>query len=180
MNTVIVAGIARSGLSLTMQLLHAGGYRCEGEWPDFEPYPVGRVPWKRCAGSAVKLVDAQLQLPPPGKYLVVRLSRDTTQQAKSFNKFLKYMGLGLPDIPMPTVIESFEKDYATIDKWAAKQIAVLNLSFESLIKDSRNAATMLRDFVGVDLDIDKMVAAVVKRETDCYPVMLETKLLQSV
>lgn len=70
---LIVAGITRSGLSLTMQMLHAGGYPCEGEPPDFEPHPVGEMPWERCERRAVKLVDAHHQFPPAGSYDVIRL-----------------------------------------------------------------------------------------------------------
>lgn len=40
---IIVTGIARSGLSLTMQMLHAGGIPCAGEPPAFEPYPLGQI-----------------------------------------------------------------------------------------------------------------------------------------
>ena len=58
---IIVAGLTRSGLSVTMQMLWAGGYPCLGRWPAFEQYAVGRVPWHLLPDRvAVKLVDAQL------------------------------------------------------------------------------------------------------------------------
>ena len=31
---IIVIGIARSGLTVTMQMLEAGGYPCEGHYPE--------------------------------------------------------------------------------------------------------------------------------------------------
>lgn len=52
--TVIVAGITRSGLTATMQMLAGGGFPCLGEYPGFEPYGVGQVPWQRCEGLAVQ------------------------------------------------------------------------------------------------------------------------------
>lgn len=180
MNTpacLVVAGIARSGLSVTMQMLHAGGYPCKGEYPAFECFPVGAIPWAECGGFAVKLVDAQLQLPPPGDYRVIRLVRDMKQQAMSMNRWNSVV-LGLPSCSVSRLVGSYRRDYAAIDQWAS-QYPVLELDFERIVTDSRNAATAIRDFVGASLDIERMAAVVVDRSPEVHPTLLELTLLGS-
>lgn len=175
---LIVAGIARSGLSLTMQMLHAGGYPCAGEPPAFEPCPVGCIPWKRYGGHAVKFVDAQLDLPPDGTYDVIRLRRNLQEQARSFNKWTAVMFRGVP-IPISKIVASFRRDYLVIDEWA-KNHHLLMLGFENLITDPRGSAILLRDWTGKDLDVDRMAACVVKRSPACYPGLLELSLLNAI
>jgi len=171
---IIVAGITRSGLTLVMQMLNAGGFPCEGDYPSFEEHPFGEVPWGECFGKAVKLVDAHLQLPPPGNYKIVRLARNLKQQAKSFNKFTKIFGM--PSAPVALLIKSFKRDYITIDKWA-QGYPVLRLGFEAIILDPTKAAEKLAEFIGVPMAIRAMAKTVIKRGTDCHPTMLETEMV---
>ena len=96
--TIIVAGITRSGLTLMMQILHKGGYPCFGNWPAFEGYNFGLIPWTLAKRRSVKLVDAQKQLPPPGDYHVIRLRRDLKQQTKSIIKLMKALGISVSNI----------------------------------------------------------------------------------
>lgn len=93
MKTVLVCGCARSGLSLTMQLLYKGGYPCFGEYPAFEDYEIGQINYTENIGKAIKLVDTQLQFPPTGAYYVIVLHRDFKEQAKSTVKFLRALGM---------------------------------------------------------------------------------------
>lgn len=89
---LIVAGITRSGLTVTMQMLHAGGYPCMGEYPAFECFDIGKIPWRECEGFAVKAVDAQLQNPPDSACKVIRLRRNLVEQCKSINKWNNLFG----------------------------------------------------------------------------------------
>ena len=174
-STVIVAGITRSGLSLTMQMLSAGGYPCKGEWPAFEPFQIGRIPWSECKGFAVKLIDPQRRFPPPGDYRIIRLSRDLREQAKSFNQF--NAAFGFPPVPAGRLIKSFKRDYRVIDKWARRH-RTMRLDFETIITDTTHAAEMISTFVRAELDIEKMVACVVVRNPECHPGLLELSLIQ--
>ena len=178
MKTLIIAGITRSGLTLTMQMLHAGGYPCAGEYPAFEGFGIGQIPWDKCFGKAIKVVDTHMQFPPPGEYSVIRLRRSHKQQAKSQMKLINV----LCDIPVTragtrAMEQSLPKDYSKIDAWAAKQKELLTLDFEELILEPNLAALKLIEFTGAILDIDKMMAVVVKRGTDCYPTLLESTFL---
>ena len=175
---IIVTGITRSGLSLTMQMLNAGGYKCEGEYPAFEKYQLGEVPWLECKDSAVKLVDANLQLPPLGEYNVIRLRRNLEQQAKSLIKFSIALGILVTSPPISILIKSFKRDYKIIDEWGEKQNSFMYLDFEDLINNSHKASLSMQKFVGKKLDIEAMVSCVIERETNCYPTMLEFELIK--
>jgi len=173
MHTIIVAGLVRSGLTVTMQMLNAGGYKCAGEYPAFEPYPTGDIPWLKCGGKAVKLVDSHLHFPPSGDYRIIRLNRDLTEQAKSFNKFMN--AFGISNLSISKLIDSFKRDYEIIDKWA-KQYPVLSLSFEEIIKDSKKEAKKISSFVGISMDIKKMSQCVINRDSDCHEELLELQM----
>lgn len=83
---ILVVGLTRSGLSLTMQMLHAGGHSCFGGPPAFDGYDLGKIPWRSVGMMAVKVVETHLQFPPRdfGPFRVIRLGRDFREQAKSF------------------------------------------------------------------------------------------------
>ena len=91
--TILVAGCARSGLTMTMQMLDAGGFPCLGEYPDYEPYNFGGLPWEHARGKALKIPDAHEQLqissPPFDDYLVITPRRDLRQQAESSGKLMR-------------------------------------------------------------------------------------------
>lgn len=176
MSTTIIAGIARSGLSLTMQMLHAGGFPCLGGPPAFEDFPVGCTPWEECDGKAVKLVDSHLHFPPAGSYRVIRLHRDLIQQARSTNKWVGAVS-GIQALPVSRLIGSIRRDYVTIDEWAAKHIT-LHLPFEDLVGKPREAAKTIAHFVQTTLNVDAMAACVIPRGPECHAELLEVALCE--
>ncbi len=173
--TVLVLGIARSGLTVTMQMLYAGGYSCAGERPAFEPFPMFGIPWDECKGKAVKVVDAQLQVPVPGNYNIIYLRRDLNEQAKSTNKFGSILS-GMPEQPIKSLKNGLKKDYKAIDKWV-KGHDVLRIEFEDLIINSHEVASRINDFVGGDLDVAKMADTVIPRGPGCFDGLLELQMV---
>jgi len=174
--TIVVAGICRSGLSLTMQMLYAGGYPCVGTPPAFEEYPVGTIPWNQVRGKAVKVVDTHIQFPPD--YVecdVLRLYRKPEEQAKSFNKFMG--AFGYPPLRLERIIQSYKEDYEKIDDWCRNK-RTFHPHFEGLIDGTELLVKEICHWIGDDsLDQKKMIDCVVKRSSRCYPGMLETKLI---
>ena len=173
--TVLVAGITRSGLSLTMQMLQAGGYPTVGDYPAFECFPMGLIPWGAIGDRAVKVVDVQRQFPPQGQYSVILLRRDLIEQAKSFNKFSQ--AFGLPAMSTLKIRASFSRDYGLISRWLQHQHRYMELRFETLIQEPDKAAASLQEFLGQPMDLGKMKAAVRKRDAYCYPGLLELELI---
>jgi len=53
------------------------------------------------------------------------------------------------------------------------------ISFEDLILFGRRTAQTVNQFLGTDLDIDKMISVIVPRTTDCnFTMDIEMKLMQ--
>jgi hypothetical protein len=111
---VVVAGCPRSGTSMMMAMLHAGGIEpyCDPEdvGHGYEAHEVAWLPspstWiRRCAGKAVKILDPHRHTPPPGyPYRVVFMVRDVDQQAQSLLRFTrKFVGtrvrVGIAGLP---------------------------------------------------------------------------------
>lgn len=174
--TIIVAGCTRSGMTMTMQMLHAGGVPCSGEFPAFEPHDMGEIPWNDVQEKAVKLVDSHLQFPPHGMYRVILTSRNVVQQSMSIAKFLSYQGFHLR-IDKTRLRESVNRDMKTISDWAYQQESVLELPFEKTLKSPDIVAKQIRDFIGPEysLDPERAASAVIKRSHKCYPGLMETR-----
>lgn len=181
MKTIIVAGVTRSGLTMTMQMLKAGGYPCHGEYPAFEPSDIGQIPFSELAGNAIKVVDTHTQFPPTGDYHVILLRRNTREQAKSIIKFLNLVA-GFKVSKSKGSIARFEKsvisDMAKIDAWAKRQSGLLEIDFESIISAPIAYSFKIADFVGKELSISAMASVVVKRTTMCYDGLLEATFIK--
>ena len=176
---ILVTGLARSGLTMTMQMLHAGGLNCLGEFPAFEPYGIGDIPWEKCEGIAVKLIDPQLQRPPSGReYKIILLHRNAWQQAKSTIKFVRALTTGI--IPPPStfrLMRSIRRDCSEIRQWA-RQHDRISINFEDIVKHPTAAALRIESFVGEKLDTVKMSAAVIPRGTACLKGLLEIDMIE--
>lgn len=176
---VVVTGLARSGLTATCQMLAAGGMRVAGAYPAFEPFEVGCIPWGRVNGQVVKLVDGHRHLPPRGRYAVIRLQRDLSQQAKSFAKFTAAMfgvAASLSSGGAERVVASFRRDYEMIDQWASEQQQVMRLEFERIIEQPKVVASELAAFLGVSLDVDAAAGVIIPRSPECHPELLELRM----
>jgi len=178
--TIIVAGCTRSGMTMTMQMLQAGGVPVVGKFPAFEEYELGSIPWGDVQGKAVKLVDSHLHFPPDslGPYRVLLTTRNIVQQAMSTAKFLKDQGFHL-GIDQMRLRKSIERDNAAIREWAERQESVLHVQFEATLANTEAAAAKIRDFIGPEysLDADRAAGAVIKRSPKCYPGLMETRWL---
>ncbi len=179
---ILVCGFGRCGSSLTMQMLSAGGLGVAGEAPSFEPDELrpraemrNRIDatWLDAQrGRAVKLLDPQRYILPPGNYRAIWLSRDAIEQARSQAKFA-YMLLGLPRSrgQVRALARSYRSDrpraIATLRVAGAE---IFEVAFEALVGSGRReTARALAEFIGADLDIDRMAAAVLPRGLECQP-----------
>ena len=178
MKTVYVVGCTRSGLSLVMQMLDAGGYPCIGSFPAFEEYVLGEIPWDKVVGNAVKVVDTDRQLPPKRiRAKVIRLHRNPNEQAKSTNKFLSLVQ-GFPPLEIRRLKASYVSAYKRIDSWF-KSFSVLHIHFEDLLEDPKVSAERINTFLETegDLNLERMASAVLKRSPSCYEGLLELSLM---
>ena len=179
MKTLLICGCARSGLTMTMQMLYKGGYPCIGDYPSFEGYGIGEIPFEKCNGKAIKVIDTQLQFPPSGDYHIIRLSRNIKEQAKSQLKFLKLLGIPANRSDLNKIEKSLINDYKKIDNWAKRQNGYITLRFEEILANPENIINELIDFTDFDLNKKAMASTVIKRGPECYNGMLESEIIKN-
>jgi hypothetical protein len=173
--TIIVAGITRSGMTLMMQILYAGGYPCYGKMPSFEHLSID---YSETRGKAIKLVDTHRRFPPVDEYYVIRMHRNIKEQAKSIIKFGNYFDMNVSTIDENNkiLIKSLKHDYRIIDSWAEKQKKVVHIDFETLINKPKEAIEKIERQFDIKL-LPEAITAVIPRNTDCYDGLLEFKMI---
>ncbi len=176
---IVVSGLPRSGTSMAMKMLEAGGISTvtDGNRAADEDNPKGyyeddRVldlakevdkEWlKATRGRAVKIISYLLRhLPSDNNYKVVFMRRELTEVLASQAKMLERRGeeSGAEDSSMR---EFFEADLwkANYHLKRAPHMQVLDFHYSSVIEDPEVHARMLADFVGRDLDVRAMVSIV--------------------
>lgn len=182
---VFVSGLSRCGTSLTMQMLQAGGLPCAGNWPSFEPpettghaqadnmFDLVWLNGQR--GQAMKWLDPYRWAPLPSSvpFVVIWLTRNAKQQAKSQAKFASLVG-GLPPATRQH-LRRWEKGLPAAEK---KSMTVfgsrpkLSIQFELLVAHPWTAAELiaafLNPFIGA-LDTRAMGGCALRRSSDCQP-----------
>lgn len=174
----VVSGLPRSGTSLMMQMLQAGGLPA---WADgvraadasnprgyFEHEAVKRLrtdnAWvPQARGHAVKVIHLLLrELPQQAglRYRVVFMQRPLAEVLASQQAMLARGGRPAAD---PAVLtKAFEAQLAQVDAWLATRpdIAVLRLAHVQVMRQPRAAAEQLCSFLGLPLDVAAMAAVV--------------------
>ena len=182
MKSIIVCGFGRCGTSLMMQMLHAGGVECMGQYPDFEcdeaSVPIRKPFWQECKGKAVKVIDPhRFGLPSlHSDTLVIWMTRDRIQQSKSQAKLLQ-LATGIPCGAIQEALfrESYSRDESKVQAILPYRVT---FQFENLILDTSNQANRLGFLIGSHFNITKAESVVIPRSTDCYPGFLEEVLLE--
>lgn len=170
----IVSGLPRSGTSMMMQLLEAGGlevFTDKIREPDvnnpkgyYEHENVKFIhkdnTWlKEAVGKTVKVVSHLLKyLPPRFHYKIVFMERDIDEVLLSQTRMLKELGK-LPDSTAHFALEkSFKDNISGIKKWAAKNsnIDIAFINYADVIENPEKSIAELNAFFSNQLDIDSM------------------------
>ncbi|HSX21479.1 MAG TPA: hypothetical protein VLE97_01740 [Gaiellaceae bacterium] len=167
---VMVAGLGRCGTSLVMQMLHAVGFPCIGEWPAFEPTvsakPMTAADLVPIAGHAMKRLNPQRIGIPGMTTRTIWLDRDPDEQAASMIQFARETE-GVDMAPNRAskrrLVASLRRDRALAIVEIGRR-PYLRLSFENLISAPQTAACNIVDFLGIaPADTAKMSMCVVQR-----------------
>lgn len=174
----IVSGAPRSGTSLMMQMLGAGGMelltdgarRADRDNPRgyFELEAARRLPtdaeWlEQAVGRAVKLVHVLVpRLPDDRSYRILLMRRDWREVLASQRVMLEHQG-DAPEGPSEErLAEIFDAQLAEVERWVAlrPQTELIDVDYNKLVRDPVRAARRIADFLDGVLDPDDMAAAV--------------------
>jgi hypothetical protein len=174
----IVSGLPRSGTSMMMKMLEAGGMdvvtdeirKADVDNPQgyYEFEKVKQIEqdtsWiPELEGKAVKMVSALLRhLPPEYEYRVIVMNRDFNEMLASQTKMLERLGAGSGGISDDKMAALFRKQVASINQWLARQpnLQVLDLHYGNIVRDPLSHAQRVQDFIATSLDIHAMACVV--------------------
>lgn len=174
----VVSGIPRSGTSLMMQMLSAGGMPVlsDGQRLPDANNPRGYYELESvkslardsriisdAEGKAIKIVSSLLEFLPPGHhYRVVFMRRPLEQIVASQDRMLERLGKQAAAVPRHAVMAAFEKHLKSVEVWLAdcSHIAVLYVDYEAVVRDPYQEASRLVTFLERRLDIQAMVRQV--------------------
>ena len=175
----VVSGLPRSGTSLMMQMLQAGGLpaltdglRSADEnnlrgYLEYEPVKRLRVDrsWlPQARGHVVKIIHVllrELLLDGTLQYRIVFMQRPIAEVIASQQSMLQREGKAGAD---PAVLtKAFESQLAQVQAWLGNQpaIAVLPISYHRVVSEPQAMAAELAGFLGLPLNSAAMVQAVV-------------------
>lgn len=172
---VVISGIPRSGTSLLMQMLKAGGMEILSDQkrePD-RNNPKGYLEFeavKKLAqdnsclrgqtGKAVKVISHLLKHLPDGeqKYKIIFVNREMNEIIKSQRRMLKK---DEKKYSRP-LIKAFLKELKSVKKWVKSEPdkELINVQYKTLIKNPLKDIEKIIEFLEVPLDKGKMKEAV--------------------
>jgi hypothetical protein len=173
---IVVSGLPRSGTSLMMQVLDAGGVAAltdnlraaDADNPRgyYELEKVKQIErdasWLPDArGKAVKMVSQLLpKLPPTERYRVVFMERDFDEMLASQERMLRR--LGRPAAPRDQIIPAFTQHLERVRQWLERQpnVAALRVRYKALVERPADEVARLNEFLGGRLDVARAAGAV--------------------
>lgn len=174
----IVSGLPRSGTSMMMRMIDAGGIpaltdnvrRADEDNPRgyFEYEPVKQTKqdpsWlDQARGRVVKMVYRLLyDLPPTHQYRVVFMRRKLEEVVASQDVMLSRRGHESGDLSKEKLIGMFEQQLRQFDQWVAGQpsFEVLYVSYNDILAEPDRAVQQVNAFLGGDLNVAQMRAVV--------------------
>jgi len=177
---MIVSGLPRSGTSLMMQMLRAGGLppMTDQQRAADEDNPEGYFEWEavkklgsqphlieRAEGKATKVISMLLgKLPPIHRYKVIFMDRPVAEVSRSQSLMIEHRRGEEPKRNQKAMEESLIKHREKVLKLleALPHIELLTLSYPELVASPETFIDDIQDFVGRDLlpDAGNMVTAV--------------------
>jgi hypothetical protein len=179
---VVVSGLPRSGTSMAMRMLHAGGLAVvsDGVRVADENNPKGYFEDERVKhlidqsdkswvadayGKAIKVVSPLLPyLPDKFLYKVIFMNRDLRKVLASQTKMLGRRKR-VSDVTDVEMERSFSRHLSRIKEFLASEqmFHTLEVQYEIVFRDPVSEAVRIRNFLGAELDVNAMAGAVDKQ-----------------
>lgn len=170
----IVSGLPRSGTSLMMQMLQAGGHPilCDEARTADEHNPKGYLEYDKvrrlksdnswldqAEGKALKVVSLLLYHLPPGfEYRILFMRRDLGEVLRSQERMLESRGT----VDGADLRAHFERHLQGVMEWVLQRpwMPVFDVSYVDLLEKPEQGARDVARFLGSDLSIDRMAGVV--------------------
>lgn len=177
----IVSGLPRSGTSMMMKMLEAGGLEplTDNIRTADEDNPKGYYEFEKvkemksdtswlpdAQGRVVKVISALLQeLPREASYRIVFMRRHMHEILASQRQMLIRRGQQPDRVPDEKMAAMFEKHLVKIEEWLAAQpnMQVLYVKYNDILAGPAEAARTVNEFLGGALDVDAMIGVVDKQ-----------------
>jgi len=176
---VIVSGLPRSGTSMMMKMLEAGGLQplVDNIRTADEDNPKGYYEFERvkaldkgdtawlpeAQGKVVKIISALLKyLPSEYQYKVIFMKRRLQENMESQKKMLIRRGEDTDLVSDEELLNLLEKHLGQLDQWFNKQanIDLLYVPYHEMVENPIENARTLNAFLGNQFDEQKMVEVV--------------------
>lgn len=176
---VVVSGLPRSGTSMMMKMLEAGGIppltdairsadtdnpKGYYEFERVKQLDKGDTDWLPLAeGKVVKVISALLRHLPEGHtYQIVFVRRNMPEILASQRKMLINRGEDPDALDEARMAELFEKHIAQTEAWmnAQPNISWLAIHYSDILADPETAALEVTEFLNRDLDVPAMAEVV--------------------
>ena len=169
----VVSGLPRSGTSMMMQMLRAGGLTCLTDelreadisnpkgYFEFEKVKGLRADnsWlPEAKGKVIKIISHLLAcLPPELNYKIIFMERDLDEVLASQRKMLVNQGQGEENLSDERLGQIFAQQLRQVRKMLAdRQISTLFLGYKDVLEDPVEVSTQLQAFLGNNLDQQAM------------------------
>ena len=174
----IVSGLPRSGTSLMMQMLGAGGMPIlsDGERRADADNPRGYLEWERikqlpkdpsciaeAEGKAVKVISQLLlSLPAQHQYRVIFMQRPLPEVMASQDEMLLRRGNFDPGEDNSVVVRAFQDHLSDVYGWlnGKPYVKVSRVHYHAVLREPRETAESVAKFLEVPLDVEAMAQQV--------------------
>jgi ABC-type nitrate/sulfonate/bicarbonate transport system substrate-binding protein len=175
----VVSGLPRSGTSMMMKMLDAGGIppltdeirtadkdnpKGYYEYERVKKLDEGDTEWvEQAQGKAVKVISALLKyLPQDYTYKVIFMLRNMDEILASQRQMLMRRGEPSDSVSDEELAELFRKHLAQIQAWIDEQpnAEAIYVSYNEVVEDPLEQARTVNRFLGDRLDVEHMVQVV--------------------
>jgi hypothetical protein len=174
----IVSGLPRSGTSLMMQMLVAGGMTAlsDGERQADTDNPRGYLEWERiktlptdpgciaeAEGKVVKVISRLLlSLPADHDYQVIFVQRPLPEVLASQEAMMRRRGTYKPAANPGAIVDAFGKHLREVWAWleGKPHVRALEVRYHDVLNEPEKVIQKLTEFLGIPLDATAMTQQV--------------------
>jgi len=179
---IVVSGLPRSGTSMMMKMLEAGGQPILTDnlreadennpngYYEFErvkQLPDGDYGWvNEAGGKVVKIVTGLIMnLPSDHKYKVIFMQRAMKEVLASQKKMLGRLGQRDDKVEDDKMKKIYQEHLKQVNLWISKQpnVEVLYVNYNTMLGDPIESLQKVNEFLGGEMDVDVMAGVVNKK-----------------